>query len=130
VVREERLPLQPPKDPPTLAPAWVALVAAWGGLLVLVAAIVFVLLPGSRDPVAELEHRKPYSLQDRFLPYPIYGVAVVLFIGIVVLWQMRRQPRPLPQALVNQRIQAWAGISLALVAAGILYGYVALFGPR
>src|SRR5207237_5355557 len=101
VPREDRLPLRPPNEPPALAPPWVALITAWGGLLVMIAAIVFVLLPGSRDPVAELQHRKPYSLQDRFLPYPIYGVAVVLFLVMVVLWQMRIRPRPFPRGLAN-----------------------------
>src|SRR5437660_8920867 len=94
VPREDRLPLRPPEYPPALAPPWVAVATVWGRLIVFLASIVFILLPGSRDPVAELEHRKPYSLQDRFLPYPLYGVTVVLFLGIVVLRQMRKQPRP------------------------------------
>ena len=74
----------------------VALLAAWIGLLMLLAAIVFVFLPGSTDPVAELEHRTGYSFADRFLPLPIYGVTVAMFLGIVVLWQMRSEPRPFP----------------------------------
>src|ERR1043166_792994 len=94
------LPLKAPKvqHKPTPAPAWVALASAWGGLLMLLASVVFTLLPGSRHPVAELEHREPYSLADRFLPVPIYGIAIALFLGIVVHWQMRKEPRPLPQA--------------------------------
>jgi hypothetical protein len=115
---------------PRLAPAWVALLAAWLGLLTLVASIVFLFLPGSRDPRAELEHLKPYSIADRFLPLPIYGCVVAMFLGIVVLWQMRRERRPLPDALVAQRVQAWAGIGLALLGAAIIYMYVALRGPR
>jgi len=117
-------------DSPTLAPPWLALLTAWAGLLMLIASIVFILLPGSRDPVAELQHRQSYSLKDRFLPFPIYGIAIVLFLGIVILWQMRKEPRPLPPALVNQRVQAWVGMILALVAAAIVYIYVALHGPR
>ncbi len=78
----------------------VALLTVWLGVIMLVASIVFIFLPGSRDPRGELEHRLPYSLADRFLPVPIYGVTVTLFIGIVVLWQMRREPRPLPDGLV------------------------------
>jgi hypothetical protein len=125
-------PVEPSKPArrPTPAPAWVALLAAWCGLVVLGCAVVFVLLPGSRNPTAELEHAIPYSAKDRFLPVPIYGIALALFLGIVVLWQMRREPRPLPPAMVAQRVQAWAGIALALLAAAIVYGYVALFGPK
>jgi hypothetical protein len=100
------------------------------GILILIAAIVFVFLPGARDPRRELEHQTPYSLADRFLPVPIYGVAITLFVGIVVLWQMRREPRPLPDSLVAQRVQAWVGIALALIAAVIVYAHVARHGPR
>jgi hypothetical protein len=126
------LPLDPPKPSrsPMLAPPWVALVAAWLGVIVLICSIVFIFLPGSRDPRAELEHRVPYSLADKFLPIPIYGITVTLFVGMVVLWQMRREPRPLPDALVAQRLQAWVGIALSLVATVIVYVQVALHGPR
>jgi hypothetical protein len=126
------LPLKPPEPSrkPTLAPAWVALLAAWMGVVVLIASIVFIFLPGARDPRGELEHRVPYSLADRFLPVPIYGVTITLFIGIVVLWQMRRERRPLPDALVAQRVQAWVGIALSLVAATVVYVHVARHGPR
>ena len=126
------LPLKPPEPPrkPTLAPAWVALLAAWMGVIVLIASIVFIFLPGARDPRDELEHRVPFSLADRFLPVPIYGVAITLFVAIVILWQMRREPRPLPDAMVAQRVQAWVGIALSLIAAIIVYVYVARHGPR
>ena len=126
------LPLEPAKSDrsPTLAPPWVALLTAWLGLLVLIAAIVFIYLPGTRDPRGELEHRVPYSLADRFLPFPIYGVTVVLFLGIVVLWQMRKEIRPLPDALLIQRLQALVGMALALIAAAIVYVHVARHGPR
>ena len=129
------LPLKPPPDPPapkkrpTPAPAWVALLAAWWGLLMLVASIVFPFLPGSENPTAELEHRRPYSFADRFLPVPLYGITFALFLGIVVLWQMRKEPRPLPEALVAQRVQAWAGIVLALLGAAVIYVWVAFRGP-
>lgn len=130
---DDSLPPLPPIDPPpnpTLAPAWLALLTAWLGLLLVVASIVFIFLPGSRDPRAELEHLQKYSLADRFLPLPIYGIAFVLFLGVVVLWQMRKESRPLPEALVAQRLQAWAGIALSLLAAAIIYVHVALRGPR
>jgi len=52
-----------------------------------------------------------------------------MFLGMVVLWQMRRQPRPLPAPLVAQRIQAYVGIVLALLGAAIIYLHVALRGP-
>ncbi len=124
-------PLNPDApEPPRLAPAWVALLAAWLGLLTLIASIAFPLLPGSRDPRAELQHLKPYSFADKFLPFPIYGSVIAMFLGIVVLRQMRREPRPLPDALLAQRVQAWVGIVLALCGAAIIYLYVGLRGPR
>jgi hypothetical protein len=131
--KDEQLPLKPAADPPrrpTPAPAWVALLAAWMGLIMLIASVVFIVLPGSVNPREELEHQRPYSLADRFLPVPIYGITVALCLGIMVLWQMRREPRPLPQAMVNQRVQAWVGIVLALIGAGIIYTWVGLHGPR
>src|SRR5262245_6434115 len=116
--------------PVTPAPAWVALAAAWCGLIMLVGSILFVFLPGSKNPVAELEHRSRYSIADRFLPVPIYGVTLAMFLGIVVLWQMRKEPRPLPSAMLAQRLQAWVGIWLGLVGAAIIYVHVAVHGPR
>lgn len=116
--------------PPRLAPPIVALLAAWLGLLTLIAAIAFPFLPGSRDPRAELQHLRPYSFADRFLPFPIYGSVVAMFLGIVVLYQMRREPRPLEQALFAQRVQAWVGIVLALIGAAVIYLYLGLRGPR
>ena len=127
------LPLQPPRDPPTRptpAPAWVAFATAWLGLIMLGLSIVFIFLPGSQQPREELERLREYSPADRFLPWPLYGITVTLFLGIVVLWQMRKEPRPLPDALVAQRAQAWVGIVLALIATVIIYVWVGLFGPR
>jgi hypothetical protein len=130
-----RSPL-PPIDPPapakrpTPAPAWVALAAAWAGLLMLFASVVFIFLPGSVNPRAELEHSRSYSTADKFLPLPIYGTTVAMFLGIVVLWQMRKEPRPLPPAMLAQRVQAWVGIVLALVGAVVIYVWVGLRGPR
>ena len=118
-----------PERRPTAAPAWVALLAAWLGLIMLIASIVFVFLPGSVDPRAELEHRRAYSVADRFLPVPMYGIAAALFAGIIVLWQMRKEPRPLSEALVAQRVQAWVGIVLALIGAIVIYVWVAVRGP-
>ena len=115
---------------PTPAPAWLALLAPWLGLAVLVTSVVFVFLPGSADPKAELQHARDYSPADKFLPFPIYGAALALFVGIIVLWQMRKEPRPLPEPLVAQRVQAWAGILLALLGAAVIYGWVAVRGPR
>ena len=125
----------PPLDPngpppPRLAPPWVALLAAWVGLLTLLASAIFPFLPGTRDPRAELQHLRPYSFADKFLPLPIYGSVVAIFLALIVLWQMRREPRPLETALVAQRSQAWAGIALALLGAAIVYLSVALRGPR
>jgi hypothetical protein len=119
----------PPKRP-TPAPAWVALAAAWAGLLMLAASVAFIFLPGSVNPRAELEHARAYSAADKFLPLPIYGTTVAMFLGIVVLWQMRKEPRPLPQGLLAQRVQAWVGIVLALLGAVIIYVWVGLRGPK
>jgi hypothetical protein len=124
------LKYRPEPKMPTPAPAWVAFLAAWVGLIMLIASIVFVFLPGSQNPVAELEHRTQYSIADRFLPLPIYGVTAAMFLGIVVLWQMRKELRPLPDAMVAQRLQAWAGIWLGFIGAAIIYIHVALHGPR
>jgi hypothetical protein len=107
----------------------VALAAAWAGLLMLAASVVFIVLPGSRSPVEELEHLREYSAADRFLPLPIYGIALAIFLGIVVLWQMRKEARPLPRELVAQRMQAWTGITLALLGAVVIYMWVAFHGP-
>ena len=115
---------------PTPAPAWVALLTAWLGLLVLVASVAFIFLPGSRSPRAELENLREYSLADRFLPLPLYGIAVALFLGIVVLWQMRKEPRPLPDAMAAQRVQACVGIALAFAGAALIYVWVYFHGPR
>lgn len=115
---------------PTPAPAWVAFFAAWLGLIVLIASIVFLFLPGSQNPRAELEHLKGYSLADRFLLFPMWGIAIALFLGIIVFWQMRKHPRPLPEAMVMQRVQAWIGIALAIIATVVLYIHVALRGPK
>ena len=125
-------PIDPPAPPkrPTPAPAWVALAAAWAGLLMLVASVVFIFLPGSVNPLAELEHARPYSTADKFLPLPIYGTTIAMFLGIVVLWQMRKEPRPLPEAMLAQRVQAWVGIVLALIGAVVIYVWVGLRGPR
>ena len=124
-------PLNPdPLPQPRLAPAWVALLSAWLGLLTLIAAIAFPFLPGSRDPKAELQHLKPYSFADKFVLLPLYGSVVAMFLGIIVLWQMRREGRPLPPALGSQRVQAWVGIALAILGAAVIYAYVALRGPR
>jgi hypothetical protein len=126
---EDTLPLKPPPDPPHTAPAWVALVTLWLGLLTLVSAIVFPFLPGSQNPRAELEHFTEYSVADKFVPVPIYATSITIFLGVIVLWQMRKQPNPLPDPLLIQRVQAKFGIFLALLAAGIVYLVVALRGP-
>src|SRR5829696_8992285 len=96
----------------------------------LVASVIFIFLPGSVNARAELEHSRAYSTADRFLPLPIYGTTVAMFLGIVVLWQMRKEPRPLPDGLVAQRVQAWVGIALALLGAVVIYLWVFFRGPR
>ena len=121
-------PVEPYKPPtlPTPAPAWLALIAAWSGLVVLLGCVIFVFLPGTRDPRAELERAQPFSLADRYLPFPLYGSVIAMFLGIIVIWQMRKEPRPLPQPMVLQRLQAWIGVVLALLGALIVYADVGL----
>lgn len=131
----DELPLKPPPDdppasrPPTPAPAFIALLAPWVGLLSLILAAILPFLPGSRDPVAELTHAQPWSPADRFIAVIIYVPPLAIFLGIVVLWQMRKEPRPLSDAHFAQRMQAKVGIGLALIASFIIYLYVALRGP-
>jgi hypothetical protein len=131
-IDDQQLPLKPvsPTPRPTLAPSWVALLTAWLGLAVLIASVVFVCLPLSQHPLEELEHQRPYSFAERFLPFPIYGVALVLCIGwYAVIRQMRYEPRPLSQPLVNQRVQVYVGMALSLIGAAVIYVWVALKGP-
>ena len=124
------LPLKPvgddlPSEAPRPAPAWVPFASAWLGLLALIFSIVLLLLPGSRSPRAELERARPWALADKFLPVPVYTTVVSIFLAIVVFWQMRKEPRPLPQAMLAQRTQAWAGVILSLIAIVIFYAFAA-----
>lgn len=128
--KEEELPLRPVEDLPTPLPAWVALAAAWTGLVMLIASIVLIFLPGSTHPREELEHRIPYSVADKFIAVPIYGITLALALGLLVFKHMRKLPRPLPEALVMQRVQATVGIVLALIGAIIIYTWVGFRGPR
>jgi hypothetical protein len=92
-------------------------------------AISIPFLRGSGNPEAELTHAKPYSPADRMVPIALYTQTIVLFLGIVVFRQMANEPRPLPAPLVNQRVQAWAGIVLALIGVVFIYLFVWLRGP-
>ena len=124
---KDELPLKPladEKPAPTPAPPWVALASAWLGLITLFCTILLMFLPGSRNPRLELERIRQYSLADRFLPVPAYLSVVSLFVGIVVIWQMRKEPRPLPDAMVAQRVQAYVGLFITLVAITLLYAFV------
>jgi hypothetical protein len=129
----EELPLKPIADKPkkerTPAPAWVALSAPWLGLLTLILSITIFLVPGSRDPRAELTHARPYSPADVVLTIADYASVLAVFVGIVVIWQMRTQPRPLSVPLAAQRLQAIVGLVLAGIAIAIIYIGVALRGP-
>jgi len=117
--------LMPNRPQPLLAPPWVALLSAWLGLLMVVASLVLPFLPGSRHPRLELEHYYEYSMADRYLPIPVYLSPLSLFVGIAVLWQMRKEPRPLNPALSSQRTQALVGIVLTVIGTAILYAWVA-----
>jgi hypothetical protein len=129
------LPLKPPphepapQHRPTPAPPWVALLTTWLGLLTLIAALIVPFLPGTRSPREELEGLQPYAAADWFILIPMYAAPVVFFLGIVVLWQMRKEPRPLPDAMLAQRLQAWVGMALAMIGVVFLYTFVWLRGP-
>ncbi len=130
---EDELPLKPLEEAPrkqaTPAPAWVALCAPWLGLLTLILSIVVFIVPGSRDPQAELMHAKPYSAADWLVMIALYNSVVAIFVALLVVWQMRHQPRPLSDPLVAQRLQAIVGLVLALIGIAIVYIGVALRGP-
>jgi hypothetical protein len=126
------LPLQPPPDPPkrrTLAPAWLALASAWLGLLNLGLSVAVPFVPGSKDPRAELTHARPYSAADWVLLVAIYLCPLTITLALVVIRQMGTEPRPLPEPLRLQRVQAFFGIALAVISAVVLYTFVALRGP-
>jgi len=129
----DKLPLKPVADKPKKernpAPAWVALASPWLGLLTLILSIVIFIVPGSRDPRAELTHARPYSAADWVLMIADYTSVVAVFVGIVVIWQMRTQPRPLAAPLAAQRMQAIVGLVLAGIGIAIIYMGVALRGP-
>ena len=128
----DELPLKPVADKPKRernpAPAWLALAAPWLGLLTLILSITIFLVPGSRDARAEFTHAKPYSPADWVLMIGLYTSVVAVFAGLLVLWQMRTQPRPLPGALAAQRLQALVGLVLAGIGISIIYIGV-LSGP-
>ena len=129
----DELPLKPMADKPRKernpAPAWVALAAPWLGLLTVILSILIFLVPGSRDPRAELTHARPYAAADWVLMIAIYTSVVAAFVGLVVWWQMRTQPRPLSAPLAAQRLQAMVGLILAAIGIVIIYIGVALRGP-
>src|SRR5687767_11218940 len=82
----DELPLKPiadnPKKERSPAPAWVALAAPWLGLLTLILAITVFLVPGSRDPRAELTHQRPYSPADVVITIAQWTSVTAVFVGI------------------------------------------------
>src|SRR5262249_45872893 len=126
------LPLKLPaeKRRATPAPAVISLLTVWLGLLTLVLAIAIPLVPGSRDAVAELMHKHSWAMADWVLTIAEYASVVTIFLGIVVFWQMRHEPRPLESAQVAQRVQAMVGIVLAVFGVAIVYLFTWLRGPR
>jgi hypothetical protein len=121
----DELPLKPiadkPKKEPNPAPAWVALASPWLGLLTLILSIVIFLVPGSRDPQAEFTHQRPWSAADIVVTIAEYTSVLAVFVGLVVIWQMRTQPRPLSAALAAQKLQAIVGLVLAFIGIAIIY---------
>jgi hypothetical protein len=128
----EELPLKPVADKPKKernpAPAWLALAAPWLGLLTLFLSIATFIVPGSRDPRAEFTHATPYSPADWLVMIGLYTSVVAVFIGLLVIWQIRTQPRPLSAPLAAQRLQAIVGLVLAGLGIAIIYIGV-LSGP-
>ena len=121
----EELPLKPVADTPRKeripAPAWVALAAPWLGLITLILSITVFLVPGSRDPRAELAHQRPWSAADIVVTIAEYMAVLAVFVGLVVILQMRTQPRPLSTPLAAQRLQAIVGLSLSFIGVAIIY---------
>jgi len=121
----DELPLKPIVDKPKKerhpAPAWVALAAPWLGLLTLILSIVVFIVPGSRDPRAEFTHQRPWSAADIVVTVAEYTSVLAVFVGLVVLWQMRTQPRPISAPLAAQRMQAIVGLVLSFIGVAIVY---------
>jgi hypothetical protein len=46
---------------------------------------------------------------------------LAVFVGLVVIWQMRTQPRPLSAPLAAQRMQAIVGLVLSSIGVAIIY---------
>jgi hypothetical protein len=99
----------------------VALAAPWLGLSTLILSVLVFFVPGSRDPRAEQSHAQPYSAADYLVLIALYLSAVAVFIPLVIFWQMRTQPRPLSPPLAAQRVQAIAGLALALIGIVTIY---------
>ena len=122
---DDELPLKPIADKPKKerhpAPAWVALTSPWLGLLTLILSIVTFLVPGSRDPRAEFMHQRPWSAADIVVTIAEYTSVLAVFVGLVVIWQMRTQPRPLSGPLAAQRLQAIVGLVLSFIGVAIIY---------
>src|SRR3954466_6749066 len=121
----DELPLKPivdkPKKEPTPASTWIALAAPWLGLLTLILSIVVFLVPASRDPQAEFTHQRPWSPADVIVTIAEYLSVLAVFVGLVVIWQMRTQPRPLSAPLAAQKLQAIVGLILAFLGVAIIY---------
>lgn len=121
----DELPLKPIEDKRKKernpAPAWVALASPWLGLLTLILSIAIFLVPGSRDPRAEVTHQRPWSAADIVVTIAEYTSVVAVFVGLVVIWQMRTQPRPLSAPLAAQKLQAIVGLILAFIGVAIIY---------
>lgn len=121
----DELPLKPivekPKKERHPAPAWVALASPWLGVLTLVLSIVIFIVPGSRDPQAEFMHQRPWSAADVMVTIASYISVLAVFVGLVVIWQMRTQPRPLSAPLAAQRLQAIVGLVLSFAGVAIIY---------
>src|SRR4051812_37094762 len=121
----DELPLKPiedkPKSEPNPAPAWLALASPWLGLLTLILSIAVFLVPASRDPQAEFMHQRPWSPADIVVTIAEYTAVVAVFVGLVVIWQMRTQPRPLSVPLAAQKLQAIVGLVLSFLGVVIIY---------
>ena len=122
---QDELPLRPVEDMPkkerTPAPAWVALAAPWLGLLTVILAITVFVVPGSRDPRAEVTHQRPWSAADVVVTVAEYMAVLAVFLALLVILQMRSQPRPLSAPLAAQRLQAIVGLVLSAIGVAIIY---------
>jgi hypothetical protein len=92
----------------------LSLLSAWMGLAVLALALAMVFV------------RSLFA--DPLLPIALYGAALSMTLGGLVLWSHRKDAAPEP-AVRAQRTQSKVGIGLSLAAVTIVYVLIAYARP-